>query len=163
MYLNSFCGRVLGYCTENSVLPGTKRTGDIFVQTKCLFPLVALPLVIGIVREIFRPLQVASFRRCFFRCFSDAPVFICIAMLLPPCWLGTKPSFLPSLRFPGFSIVLPGCPVLLPQPSCSCCLLQKEMCLQNSSLPKQPCLWFSSGQLIVSELGACIYVSWMIP
>lgn len=80
------------------------------------FPLVALPPYDWGCEGHFQTLAGCLFRRCCFRCFGDAPVFICIGMLLPSCWLGTKPSFLPFPRFQH-------CSVWLPCPSASALLL----------------------------------------
>lgn len=105
---------------------------------------VMLALVSGIVSEFFRPLQVVSFERSCFRCFGEALVLICTGSLEEPCVLlssmrdaaslhpgwAEKP-LLQFLKFTVFDTVLTGCVVVLPQLSCSCCFLQKEMCSRN--------------------------------
>lgn len=130
-----------------------------------------LPLLIWIVSQIFRPLQVISFkRRSCFRCFGDALVFIrtgsteepgsllrpvrdsASAASFPPGWAETL--LLPFLKFPGCIVVLTACVVLLPQLSSSFWLLQKKMFCKTISkilLPRaKSCPWFSFEQLVVS-------------
>lgn len=84
-----------------------------------------------------------------------------IHSLFPLGW--AEPPLLAFLKFPGFIGVLSASVVVLPQIPFSFWLLQEKMLCKTISrilLPRaKSCPWFSSENLVVSELAAGIYVS----